>query len=79
MAISGNVTVKVTPEVLKQKAAEVSQQIRVLDSLFKQLESKVNGTRSYWVGEAGEMHRRAYIEEKKEYRAYAASFERTPG
>lgn len=64
MAIGGNISIKVQPEVLAQKSQEVSAGIRKLSSCFDDLERIVNRTSYYWVGEAGDMHRRLYQEQK---------------
>jgi len=60
----GDVEVKVTPAVLRQKAAEVSDRIGRVQVLFSELESLIRGTRSYWIGEAGDTHRMEYMEQK---------------
>lgn len=62
----GNVTVKVSTDVLKRQANEVSRRISSLTTRFVQLESVVRNTRGYWIGEAGEMHRSVYEEQKED-------------
>lgn len=64
MAIGGNVIIKVNPEVLAQKSGEVSEDIKKLSACFDELERIVNRTNYYWIGEAGDMHRRLYQEQK---------------
>lgn len=64
MAIGGNISIKVQPEILAQKSQEVSTGIRKLSSCFDDLERIVNRTSYYWAGEAGDRHRRLYREQK---------------
>ncbi len=64
MAIGGNVIIRVRPEVLVQKSQEVSADIQKLSACFEDLERIVNRTSYYWVGEAGDMHRKLYQEQK---------------
>lgn len=64
MAITGGVSVKVRPEVLVEKSQEVSASIRKLASCFDDLERIINRTSYYWIGEAGDMHRRIYQEQR---------------
>ncbi len=65
MSIQGNVSIKVTPEVLVSKADEVSIKIEKIASSFSELEKIMTGTESYWQGEAGEIHRKLYKDQKK--------------
>lgn len=65
MAIGGNVIIKVNPEVLVQKSGEVSADIKKLSTCFDDLERIVNRTSYYWIGEAGDMHRKLYQEQKE--------------
>lgn len=64
MAIMGGVSVKVRPEVLVEKAQTVSASISKLASCFEDLERIINRTSYYWIGEAGDMHRRLYQEQR---------------
>lgn len=65
MAIGGDVFIKVRPEVLVEKSQEVSASIRKMASCFEDLERIINRTSYYWIGEAGDMHRRLYQEQKE--------------
>lgn len=62
----GNVTIKVSTQALKQQADEVSRRISSLTTRFAELERVVRSTRSYWIGDAGEMHRGVYEEQKED-------------
>lgn len=63
MAIIGDVKIKVSTDVLVNKADAVSQSIRQMENCFDEMESIINRTVSYWIGEAGDMHRKLYKDE----------------
>lgn len=63
--IGGNVEFKVTPEVLVEKADEVSAKLTKMQNLLDTIEGAVERTRSYWIGEAGDLHRKMYEDEKE--------------
>lgn len=65
MAIIGEVSVKVRPEVLAEKSQEVSASIRKMASCFEELERIISRTGYYWIGEAGDMHRKLYQEQRE--------------
>lgn len=56
----GAVEFKVTPEVLKQQAAEVTARIHATTRLFEDLRQILRNTRGYWIGEAGNLYRQSY-------------------
>lgn len=60
--MDGQIVVKT--EVLVNQADEVARLINDTNNSFKELKRLVNGTNSYWVGEAGNVHREKYV--KKE-------------
>lgn len=64
MAITGDVHIKVNSAVLNNKAQSVSKSITNMASCFEQLETIINRTSWYWSGEAGDMHRKIYQEQK---------------
>ncbi len=64
MAIGGDVFIRVKPETLVEKSQEVSESIRKMAACFDELERIINRTSYYWIGEAGDMHRRLYQEQK---------------
>lgn len=65
MAMDGaGVEIKVQPEVLRAKADEVSGAIVQMEQTFESVQSTVERTRYYWIGEAGELHRRMFEEQK---------------
>lgn len=61
-----NIQLKVTPEQLKAKASEVSAEIKEMQSAFEELASIVSRTSVYWLGEAGDCHRRIFEGNREE-------------
>ena len=66
MPITGDVHIKVNSTVLNAKAQSVSGSIRNMENCFEQLETIINRTSYYWIGEAGDMHRKIYNEQKSQ-------------
>lgn len=64
MAIIGDVRIKVNSAVLNNKAQTVSKSITNMANSFEQLERVVSRTSYYWIGEAGDMHRKMYMNQK---------------
>lgn len=64
MAITGDVRVKVNSAVLNSKAQDVSKSIGRMQQCFDQLETVIKRTSYYWIGEAGDLHRKIYQEQK---------------
>ena len=64
MSEIANVQIKVTTEVLKAKADEVSKKISNMRSYFEEVENVITGTNGYWIGEAGDLHRKLYNDQK---------------
>lgn len=64
MAGIGSVTVKVSPEVLVTQAEEVRRLGKDMKNRFQNLQNTIERTRGYWIGEAGELHRKLYDEQK---------------
>ena len=52
------IQLKVTPEVLKAKAQEITTQINKVQSDWNKVSTLVENSKSYWEGEASEVHRR---------------------
>ena len=65
MAIAGEVRIKVDSTVLRDKADAVRKSINLMEEQFMQLEQLVNKTSYYWIGEAGDMHRKTYKDQKQ--------------
>ena len=64
MAIIGDVHIKVSTEVLESKSETVSKSVDNMVNCFDELERIINRTSYYWIGEAGDLHRRLYQEQK---------------
>ena len=64
MAIAGDVQIKVSTDILNNKAQTVSKSIDSMSNYFDELERIINKTSYYWVGEAGDLHRKLYQDQK---------------
>ena len=64
MAGIGSVAVKVSPEALVTQAEEVRRLGNDMKKRFEVLEDIMESTKGYWIGEAGELHRKLYNEQK---------------
>lgn len=61
----GDIEIKVKPEQLIAKADEVTQRLNKLKAAFSQMDALVNGSKSYWRGQAGDAHREIYKGERE--------------
>lgn len=66
MAIIGTVELLVTPEILHQKAAEVEKYVKIMQQRFDNMKTLVEKSSGYWEGDAGDMHRKNYGEQKED-------------
>lgn len=64
MAITGSVHIKVNTAVLNGKAQAVSKSIKNMSNCFDRLETIINRTSYYWIGEAGDAQRKMYRDQK---------------
>lgn len=62
--MNDSVEIKVSPEVLDAKAQDVMGEIKQMEQLFKEVQELAARTRYYWIGAAGELHRKL-VEDKK--------------
>lgn len=69
---ASDVSFKVTPEVLQQKSQEVAAEVNKLRGLFADVQQAVNGTASFWQGEAGTAHRDAYNSHNEDFNTMLA-------
>jgi WXG100 family type VII secretion target len=60
----GSVTLKVTPEVLHTKAEVVNTKVSSMTKEFGKMNTLIARSNSYWVGKAGEVHRKTYQEKQ---------------
>lgn len=58
--VGADVSLKVTPEILTSKSTEVANKVSAMKNHFEDLKALVDKTKSYWVGEAGDKHRKMY-------------------
>lgn len=58
--IIGNVELKVTPEQLNIKAGEVEGYVSQMKQHFDAMKILVEKSSAYWIGEAGNLHRKNY-------------------
>lgn len=61
----GSVTLKVTPEQLVSKADLVITDVTAIKQAMATIKEKMDATKSYWIGEAGEMHRQLYYDQQE--------------
>lgn len=61
MALEG--TLKVSPEELSRKAESTASHVSSVRNHFAAMQEAVRRSAGYWVGEAGDVHRRTYEEE----------------
>ena len=59
-------SLKVEPEVMRQKSVSVRLKINKMQKAFTELEATVNKTANYWAGEAGDAHREFFNSSKPE-------------
>lgn len=62
----GNVEVRVKPEVLISQAEEVRRLANDMKTHFQTMENTMSRTVHYWIGEAGDLHRKVYDEQKED-------------
>lgn len=66
MAIQGNAEILVKPEELERKADDLSEKIRSTEHDFEKLMNIVENTQHYWIGDAGDLNRQLFRNEKSE-------------
>ncbi len=62
----GSVQIRVTPQVMRNQAQEVKRLGIEMQNRFKELESIMSRTKNYWIGDAGDVHRKMYNERKSD-------------
>ena len=62
----GTIEVKVESSELKRQAYEVDRLATNLRQRFDSIEKLVKATDHHWIGEAGDLHRRLYNEQKED-------------
>lgn len=61
----GTIAVKVSPEAMISQGAEVERLGNDMRLHFQSLRDMMTNTRHYWIGEAGELHRKMYDEQEE--------------
>ena len=74
-----NIRLRVTPEALRTKAAEVEDEVQNLEQAFQILQDTVARTNGYWIGMAGEAARTAFVEQQEAIQEILARFSEHPG
>lgn len=59
-AMGGAVNFNVAPEILKNKSFDVAKKVNEMRKHFEELQKIMSKTEGYWIGEAGDMHRKIY-------------------
>ncbi|MBQ8982070.1 MAG: WXG100 family type VII secretion target [Lachnospiraceae bacterium] len=62
LSLGNDAKLKVTPEVMRQKATAVDQHITKIQNEFESIRLLIDRTKGYWIGEAGDAHRKKYKE-----------------
>ena len=57
-------TLLVEPDALRQKASMAEKKIQAMQTVFEEMETTVNRTNNYWIGEAGDAHREYFTSKK---------------
>lgn len=54
------IKLRVTPEVLERMAGEIEKEIRDISSQFSMIDTDISRTRSFWEGDASDLHKSQY-------------------
>lgn len=54
------VNLKVTPEILAEKSSETANQVKAMREHMDRLQTLMDKTCGYWIGEAADKHRQMY-------------------
>lgn len=76
---TGDIILKEAPQQLKEKADQVSEEIRAMTDAFEELAAVISRTSHYWIGEAGDHYRTLYAENREEIEEMLKRLERHPG
>lgn len=57
---------KVSTTQLRTKSEEVARLAKELQKCMDEMHQKITATNTYWIGDAGDMHRRMYEEQSEE-------------
>lgn len=76
--MSDEVQIKVSPNVLRQKAESIEEQIELISGNWEALKQTVIGLRSYWTGEASSFHQKEFASYTKEIDELLKKLEKYP-
>lgn len=62
--MTGNIEIRVDPTELIGKSESVSESIRKMQDRLGELGNIIRRTEGYWIGEAGEQHRKMYFDQE---------------
>ena len=65
--MAGIVNLKVQPQELKNKAHNVDAAVSQMQRDLRSLEQAISGTKPYWIGEAGDLHRKLYNDRTSDF------------
>ncbi|MDD2980432.1 MAG: WXG100 family type VII secretion target [Hespellia sp.] len=71
----GQINIRVSPEVLSQKSEAALTRITSIKGHVDQMEQAVTRSKNYWIGSAGDTHRRAYNEFRNDIQKSILRFE----
>lgn len=70
--------IKVTPAELKNQANQVSSDIKSIEKHWNSISDLVNGTRTYWEGDASDTHIRIYKDVEEDVNKIIARMKENP-
>ena len=76
---TNDIILKEAPERLREKAGQVSWEVRAMTDAFEELAAVISKTSHYWIGEAGDHYRTLYTENKEEIEEMLKRLEQHPG
>lgn len=76
--MSGNMILRVTPEVLERKAEEFETVVKEIRSHFDRVQSISVKTKGYWLGDAGDRDRESYGSYQEDIRFIMGRLEEHP-
>lgn len=70
--------IKVTPEELKNQSNQVSEDIKAIEKHWRSISNLVNGTKTYWEGDASNTHIRIYKDVEDDVNKIIARMKENP-
>lgn len=77
--INGNVTLKVTPEVLQAKAVSTAKKLGDMQRIWESMNAAILSTEHFWIGEAGNLHRDMYKKQQENIEVIMRRLNEHPG